>query len=78
MLSELKECKTYEKALELQISKTEEKYSSLNEMYEKLKVLSNAKWVEDELISMQRKLVCVKSGFQCLDVIKLKYTEKVT
>ena len=43
-------------------------------MYEKLKLLSNAEQVEDELISMQRKLINIKSGFQCLDIIK---TEKV-
>ena len=75
--TQLKEKETYEKALQQQISKTEEKYSEVNEMYEKLKMVSNAKEVEDQLCITQRKMANVKAEFGFIDVIKIKYIEEV-
>ena len=75
--TQLKESKTYEKALQQQISKAEEKYLEVNEMYEKLEMFCNAKQVEDQLSSMQRKLNDIKSNFGYVDVIKMKYIEEV-
>ena len=46
-------------------------------MYEKLKMFSNAKQVEDQLSRMLRKMVDVKSAFGSIDVIKLKYIKEV-
>ena len=46
-------------------------------MYEKLKMLSNTKEVEDQLSSMLRKMVDVKFAFGSIDVIKIKYIEQV-
>ena len=68
--TQLKESKTYEKALQQQISKAEERN-------EKLEMFCNAKQVEDQLSSMQRKLTDIKFNFECVDVIKIKYIEEV-
>ena len=46
-------------------------------MYEKLKMFSNAKEVEDQLSRMLRKMVDVKSAFGSIDVIKIKYIKEV-
>ena len=40
-------------------------------------MFSNAKEVEDQLSSMQRKMISVKSSFGSIDVIKIKYIEEV-
>ena len=75
--TQLKESKAFEKALQQQISTAEEKFLEVNQQYEKLKVFSNAKEVEDQLSSMQRKMINVKSSFGNIDVMKIKYTEEV-
>ena len=53
--TQLKESKNYEKILQEQITKMEEKY-------EKLKMFSNGEEIEAELTSAQRKIVDVKSA----------------
>ena len=40
-------------------------------------MFSNAKEVEDELSSLQRKVINVKSSFGSIDTIKIKYIEEV-
>ena len=70
--TQLKESRAFEKALQQQIRKAEE----VNQQYEKLKMFSNAKEVEDQLSRMQRKMINVKSSFGSIDV-KLKYIEEV-
>ena len=74
---QLKEKETYQKALQQQVSKAEEKYSDLNLKYENLKMVSNAKEVEDQFSRTQRKMADVKSAFGCINAIKIKYTEEV-
>ena len=73
----LKERETYEKVLQQQISKAEEKYSDLNLKYENLKMISNVKEMEHQFSRMQRKMTDVKSSFRCIDAIKIKYIEEV-
>ena len=73
----LKEKETYEKVLLQQISKAEEKYSDLNLKYENLKTLCDSKEIQDQLDSMQRKMVDVKSVFGCIDEIKIKLIQEV-
>ena len=73
----LNEKEAYEKVLQKQISKAEEKYSDLNLKYENLKTLSDSKEMQDQLDSMQRKMVDVKSVFGCIDEIKIKLIQEV-
>ena len=73
----LKERETYEKVLQQQISKAEEKYSDLNLKYENLKMVSNVKQMEHQFSRMLRKIADVKSAFGCIDLIKIKYIEEV-
>ena len=67
----------YEKVLQQQISKAEEKYSEVISKFEKLKMFSNIKEMENQLSDVQRKMVDVKSAFGYIDVIKIKYIEEV-
>ena len=73
----LKEKETYEKVLQKQISKAEEKYSDLNLKYENLKTSCDSKEMQDQLDSIQRKMVDVKSVFECIDEIKIKLIQEV-
>ena len=72
--AQLKEKETHEKVLQQEISKAEEKYLDLNVKYENLKIFSVTKEMEDQISSLQRKMVDVKSTFECIDVIKIKHT----
>ena len=74
---QLNERKSHEKVLKQQISKAEEKYLNLYEVHEKLKKFSNAKEMEDQLSSMQRKMTNVKCSFGSIDAIKIRCIEKV-
>ena len=67
----------YEKVLQQQTNKAEEKYSEVNSKFEKLKMLSNIKEMENQLSDVQRKMLDVKSAFVYIDVIKIKYIEEV-
>ena len=75
--TQLKESKTYEKALQEQISKAEEKYLDLYQTHEKLKVFSNGEEMETQLNSIQSKMVDVKSAFGCIDIIKIQSVKEV-
>ena len=61
---------------EQQITTVEEKYLQVNQQLGKLKMFSNAKEMEDQLSSMQRKIINVKSAIGSVDV-KIKYIEEV-
>ena len=63
--------------LQQQISKAEEKYSEVNSKFEKLKMFSNIKEMENQLSDVQRKMADVKSAFGYIDVIKMKCIEEV-
>ena len=54
-----------------------QKFLEVNQQYEKLKLFSNAKEVEDQLSRTQRKMIDVKSAFGTIDVIKINYIEEV-
>jgi len=75
--TQLKESKTYEKALQEQINKAKDKYLDLYQAHEKLKMYSNSEEIESQLNIMQRKMVDVKSAFGCIDIIKIQCIEEV-
>ena len=68
--TQLKESKNYEKVLQEQVTKVEEKY-------DKLKMFSNGEEIEAELTSTQRKIVDVKSAFECIDAIKNQWIKVI-
>ena len=70
MRTQLKECRTFEKASQEQRIKAEEKYK---ELYEKVKILPSGEEVE----AMQRKMVDVKVAFESIDVLKEQSIKKV-
>ena len=71
------ESKKFEKSLQEQISKAEEKYLDLNQRYEKVKELSDVEEMEAHLSSLRRRMVDVKAAFGCIDVIKIQCIEEV-
>jgi len=75
--TQLKESKTYEKALQEQIKRAEDKYLELYQTHEKLKMFPNSEEMESQLNTMQRKMVDVKSAFGCIDIIKIQRIEEV-
>jgi len=75
--TQLKESKTYEKALQEQINRAKEKYLDLYQTHEKLKMFSNSEEMESLLNIMQRKMVDVKSAFGYIDIIKIQCIEEV-
>jgi len=75
--TQLKESKTYEKALQEQINRAEDKYLDLYQTHEKLKMFSNSEEMEAQLSIMQRKMVDVKFVFGCIDIIKIQCIEEV-
>ena len=75
--AQLKEKEIYEKVLQQQISKAEEKYSEVNSKFEKLKMFSNIKEMENQLSDVLRKMVDVKSAFGYIDIVKMKYIKEV-
>ena len=72
------ESKKFENALQEQISKAEEKYLDLHQMYEKVKLLSDGEEMEAQLSSLQKRMINVKSAFGCIDVIKTQCIEEVS